>query len=115
MSFTDDNLTLTDKVSILRLVSIFSEVPAEVLADIAVVSTQHSLPAGSVIINKGDLDFALYVIIRGKVKVHAEDHVFTTFSNNDYFGEYALIDSSPRSATSSKSRRLDLSCSRSRL
>jgi len=99
MSFKDDMLTLTDKVSILRLVSIFSEVPTEVLADIAVVSTQHSLPADSVIINKGDMDFALYVVIHGKVKVHAGDHIFTTFSNNDYFGEYALIDSSPRSAT----------------
>ncbi|SDD35140.1 ATP-binding protein [Williamwhitmania taraxaci] len=99
MSFKDDTLTLTDKVSILRLVSIFSEVPAEVLADIAMVSTQHSLPAESIIINKGDMDFALYVVIHGKVKVHAGDHIFTTFSNNDYFGEYALIDSSPRSAT----------------
>ncbi len=99
MSFKEERLTLTDKVSIIKLVSIFSEVPAEVIAEIAAVSTQHSLPAGCTIISKGDLDFALYVIIRGKVKVHEGDHVFSTFSNNDYFGEYALIDSSPRSAT----------------
>lgn len=99
MSFREELLSIKDKVSILNLVSIFSEVPPEVIAEIAAVSTQHSLPADSVVISKGEKDFALYVIISGKVKVHEGDHVFTTFSDNDYFGEYALIDSSPRSAT----------------
>lgn len=99
MSIKDEVLTLTDKVAIIRHVSIFSEVPSEVIAEIAMVATQHSIPAESVIINKGDVDYALYVIIKGSVKVHDDRHIFNTFSDNDYFGEYALIDSSPRSAT----------------
>ncbi len=95
----DQALTLKDKVSILKHVSIFSEVPEEVIAEIAMVATQHSIAIDSVIINKGDMDYALYVIINGSVKVHDDRHTFNTFTNNDYFGEYALIDSSPRSAS----------------
>ncbi len=62
MSTKDEVLTLTDKVSIIKHVSIFSEVPSEVIAEIAMVATQHSIPAESVIINKGDVDLSKSLI-----------------------------------------------------
>ena len=58
--------------AILRLVSIFSEVPDDVLDEIAKVSTTQYFKQDQVIFNKGDMDFALYVIVTGKVKVHVD-------------------------------------------
>lgn len=99
MSLFFDSREKKSNETILRLVSIFAEVPDDVIAEIAKVSTKQFFTKDQVIFNKGDMDFALYVIVAGKVKVHEGEHVYSTFSSNEYFGEYALIDSSPRSAT----------------
>ncbi|HUX54960.1 MAG TPA: ATP-binding protein [Williamwhitmania sp.] len=99
MNMFPNNIEKKSNASILKLVSIFAEVPDDVIDEIAKVSTSQFFKQDQVIFNKGDMDFALYVIVSGKVKVHEGEHVYSTFSSNEYFGEYALIDSSPRSAT----------------
>ena len=52
-----------------------------------------------VIFEKGDVGDAMYCIIEGSVKVHDSTHAYAQFHSGDCFGEYALIDSKPRSAT----------------
>lgn len=63
-----------------------------------------SFRKGQVIFREGDSSNALYVIEKGNVEISAliganERHVFATFGAGDYFGEIAVIDSKPRSAT----------------
>ena len=41
----------------------------------------------------------MFIIVSGNVMVHDKEHIFARFSDNDFFGEYALIDSSVRSAS----------------
>ncbi|MCB1309632.1 MAG: ion transporter [Leptospiraceae bacterium] len=58
-------------------------------------------PPGALIIKKGEVGDCMYFIDNGSVDViSSEDqHVYTTLSEGDYFGEIALTLSQPRSAT----------------
>jgi signal transduction histidine kinase len=63
-----------------------------------------SFRKGRVIFREGESSDALYVIEQGSVEISAligphERRVFATFGIDDYFGEIAVIDSKPRSAT----------------
>src|SRR4029077_11531555 len=63
-----------------------------------------SFRKGRVIFREGESSDALYVIEQGSVEIsavigHNERRVFATFGVGDYFGEMAVIDSKPRSAT----------------
>lgn len=61
-------------------------------------------PAGHVIFREGDSGDALYIIEAGRVEISAlvgnrERCVFSQFGPGEYFGEMAVVDSQPRSAT----------------
>lgn len=51
------------------------------------------------IFEKGDVGDAMYVILNGEVKVHDKSHEYSIFGKAECFGEYALIDDKPRSAS----------------
>jgi CRP-like cAMP-binding protein len=53
---------------------------------------------GEVVIRAGEPADAFYVIVRGRAGV-AGEHLSRTLREGDYFGEIALIDGGPRSAT----------------
>src|SRR6056297_730539 len=88
-----------ERIEILKKVTIFSEVKKNVIEDIASSLVSVTVDKGNSVFIKGDQLKAMYIIERGKVKVHDGEHVFTTLESNDFFGEYSLIDSSARSAT----------------
>lgn len=96
ISFSGD----TDaRVKLLTSISIFKDLEKDLLFDLAEVLTPRSISADEVLFNKGDKDYSLYLVVSGKVKVHSGDHIFAYFSSNEYFGEYSLVDSTPRSAS----------------
>jgi CRP/FNR family transcriptional regulator, cyclic AMP receptor protein len=55
--------------------------------------------AGDVIFNEGDTAQDLYIIKSGSVEVRLGNRLLDTLAEFSIFGEMALIDSSPRSAT----------------
>jgi C4-dicarboxylate-specific signal transduction histidine kinase len=55
--------------------------------------------AGEIIFKQGDVGQELFVVNKGKVELRVGDHVLDTLSSQNIFGELALIDSAPRSAT----------------
>ncbi len=55
--------------------------------------------AGETIFREGDRGGEFYVIKRGKVRIVSGNRVLETLDENEIFGEMALIDVSPRSAT----------------
>jgi CRP/FNR family transcriptional regulator, cyclic AMP receptor protein len=55
--------------------------------------------AGDVIFHQGDDAKELFAIHNGKVEVRLDDRVLETLSDYAIFGEMALIDAAPRSAT----------------
>ena len=63
-------LSLIEKVIFLKAVSLFSETPEEVLAELAAVLEELELPPEQTIIDQGEPGSSLYIIIDGQVKVH---------------------------------------------
>jgi CRP/FNR family transcriptional regulator, cyclic AMP receptor protein len=62
------------------------------------IETQF-LKAGSVIFREGDEAKELFVIKSGQVRIQIGNRTVTELSQDSIFGEMALIDSEPRSAT----------------
>lgn len=56
-------------------------------------------PAGDVIFAEGDKGDAMFVVRTGEVTIERGGRVMETLSGGGVFGEMALIDGSPRSAT----------------
>ena len=58
-----------------------------------------SFKAGETIFQAGDRASELYVIASGRVEIRINDRVIATLGEHEIFGEMALIDNAPRSAT----------------
>lgn len=74
---------------------------AEVLTEHSTIRTYR---ANSILINEGDNTDSLYVVMEGEVKVYASDEngkevILNMLGAGEYFGELALVDDAPRSAS----------------
>jgi CRP-like cAMP-binding protein len=59
----------------------------------------RSYKAGDVIFHRGEAATELFVIKTGQVEIRLDNHLLDTLSELSIFGEMALIDGAPRSAT----------------
>jgi CRP-like cAMP-binding protein len=64
----------------------------------AFVDVEHAA-AGDEIFAKGDPGDSLYIIAEGQVRLHDEEYVIGEVGPYYTFGEFALLDPAPRSAT----------------
>lgn len=85
-------------------VSLFSDLPEADRNAIAELATMRSFPRNTIIISEGDDSDSMYVVLSGKVKVYLSDDegkeiIINILKEGDYFGELALLDESPRSAS----------------
>lgn len=91
--------SLEEKVQFLKHVNIFEETSNDFLETIAGVLHGMDAKKHQVIFRKDEPGDAMYIITRGTVRVHDGNHVLSRMGVNDVFGEYALIDDGPRSAS----------------
>ncbi len=90
---------------LLRGVSIFADLDAASLAALERITETREYPEGAVIVSQEDAGEALFVLVRGRVKVVLYGHsgrevILSIFkSPGDFFGEMSLLDDQPRSAT----------------
>jgi CRP/FNR family cyclic AMP-dependent transcriptional regulator len=73
--------------------------PEDFLALFSNATDIVSLSPGEVLFKKGEKGNHLYVVKSGEVTIGDGNHVFETLSTGDIFGEMALMDEEPRSAT----------------
>jgi len=97
-------------INVLKKVSFFSETSEENLIDIANRLTNISFSTNESIFKKGDFGNSMYIIIRGSVKVHDEDYIFTTLKSEQFFGEFSLLDAKVRSASVTTLEPTELLC-----
>jgi CRP/FNR family transcriptional regulator len=93
-----------ETASLLRAVSLFSELSDEELAKIARVAVPRSYPAGTVILREGDPGDTCYVLRSGRARVvrqHADGRAITltNLGPGEIFGELAMFGGEVRSAT----------------
>ncbi|MEA3478934.1 MAG: ATP-binding protein [Bacteroidota bacterium] len=94
-----DEQQLQYRIEQLRKVGVFSEIEEHLLKEIAPMLTDESVRKQQNIFKKGDEGDALYIITKGKVRVHDGNHVLSRLGSFDVFGEYSLIDDKERSAS----------------
>ena len=85
-------------------VSLFSHLKKEDLQRITQKSRRCDFKVGEIIITEGDHDRRLFILINGKVNIFKsyktpKEKLIRTLKPPSYFGEFALIDNLPRSAT----------------
>lgn len=90
----------------LKSIFLFANLPQKTLDHLSEVLKTKVYTDGQVIFAEGDPGDALYAICSGKVSINktinAKEGTFKTLAilkENDFFGEMALIDESPRSAS----------------
>jgi hypothetical protein len=88
-----------EKVITLKSVDLFARTPDDVLAQLAGELETIDVPAGETIIRKGEMGDSLYVIASGTVRVHDSDTTIAILGEREIFGELAVLDPEPRSAS----------------
>lgn len=88
----------------LNQLSMFSELAPEETEHLSSESKTRSYPAHTILISEGDSTDSLYVLLEGEVKVYVSDQqgkevILNILGPGEYFGELALLDDEPRSAT----------------
>jgi ATP:ADP antiporter, AAA family len=92
-------LSTIEKVLILKTVNIFASVPDDILAAVAGAVEEVEVPANATVFAKGDLGQAMYIIVAGSVRIHDGEQIINRLGTYDVFGEMALLDAEPRSAS----------------
>ena len=83
----------------LRQVPLFSKIGKKHLAAIARISDIVEVPTGEVFVVEGGIGDQFIMILEGQAKVERNGKVIGQLSENDFFGEIALIGHRPRTAT----------------
>ena len=91
---------LETRLSFLEKIAIFQEIEhKDFLPELAKTLEEVIFPANHTIFAKGDEGQLLYILVSGKVKVHLDDFTLAFLEPGAYFGEMALFESRPRSAS----------------
>ena len=91
--------TTKETVSRLAKVPLFSDCSQRELQTIARVVRDIAHPAGTVIAREGEPGVGLFVILDGTAEVSIGGRKKASLGPGDFFGEIALLDGGPRTAT----------------
>lgn len=78
---------------------LFSTCSARELRTIRKALEEVTVPAGKVLIEEGTIGREFFLIVEGKASVRKGGRKIATLGPGQYFGELALLDRRPRSAT----------------
>lgn len=92
-------ITTVEKVLFLKSIDLFRALPGEELAQIAEIAEEQPIAFGDQVFSEGEPGDALYLVVEGTVKVHQGGKELAQLGPRDVFGEMAVLDSEPRSAT----------------
>jgi CRP-like cAMP-binding protein len=91
------------RIAMLQETSLFGAIKADALRMLLERAETHFVPKGEYFFREGDEGTVLYVLERGSVTVikrfHGEEYLVRTIGRGDFFGEIALLDFLPRSAS----------------
>ena len=83
----------------LKSVALFSACTRDELELIARATTQLRFPAGTTLAQQGENGHEFIVVVEGTARVEIGGRNVATIGAGDFFGEVALLDGGPRTAT----------------
>lgn len=91
-------------MKVLSRVPVFKDLPEEAVTRLAYMARLNQYPEDTTVFREGDPGDCLYIVASGKVEIYArneggDDIKLNTLGVSDVFGEMALLDGLPRSAT----------------
>ncbi|MBI5485009.1 MAG: cyclic nucleotide-binding domain-containing protein [Deltaproteobacteria bacterium] len=88
-------------IKLLSEVPIFEELNRRELAAIERILHHREYQRGEIIFRQGERGAGMYIVLRGKVAVVSEpdQQELSEMRDGDFFGEVALLDETPRTAT----------------
>jgi CRP-like cAMP-binding protein len=89
----------SDQLNALRAVSLFSSMSDRDLKAVLDGCREEVYSDGQAIVREGTPGGPFFLIVEGQAKMLIDGKVRRTLGPGDYFGEIALIDKGPRSAT----------------
>ncbi|MFN2254966.1 MAG: cyclic nucleotide-binding domain-containing protein, partial [Candidatus Promineifilaceae bacterium] len=92
-------MTLLQKVDALKQAGMLADLPGETLEAVASLLKIVTTKAGETIIQMGDPGDCMYIVVDGRLRVHAGERDLDTVGVGDVIGEMALLDGEPRSAS----------------
>ncbi len=95
----NQGLSITEKVSLLKSLSIFNETPETILLELAPLMQQEVLQQGNLVFKEGEPGDCMYIINTGEIEIHKGNTTLAILQAKEVFGELSLLDAETRSAT----------------
>ncbi|MGB3613850.1 MAG: cyclic nucleotide-binding domain-containing protein [Elainellaceae cyanobacterium] len=100
-------LASIDRLLFIREVPLFKELRDDFLVRLASVMDEVGFPANQTIFSQGQEGRSLYIVVSGEVNVHIGDRTLAKLGKGACFGEMAVFDAEPRSASITTLERCD--------
>ncbi len=89
---------------LLKKVALFANVPEPDLERIGTFLVERSCPKDTTIVSRDEPGDSMFIIVKGRVKVvihgdNGREVILTMLKTGEFFGEMALVDDQPRSAS----------------
>lgn len=94
-----NNRSKTEFTSFLKTIPLFSSCTSGELNRIAAIIKEVQFDAGQTICREGETGVGLHVVVEGETKVQIGGRTRRRLGAGAFFGEIALLDGGPRSAT----------------
>ncbi len=93
-----------ESLDLLRSIPMFASLSEDDLTALSTTVASRDFKAGAMIFALGDAGNAMYIVVRGDVNIHLPGQAsqrisLKDISRGEYFGELALFDAKPRSAS----------------
>ena len=88
-----------EKLELLHRIPLFSAFDRRELKRVSMLADEVEVPAGRSLMAQGDRGAEMFVIESGHVRVERDGKLINTLGPGDFFGEIALLDGGPRTAT----------------
>lgn len=91
-------------IELLQGIPLFAGLPSGQLQSIADKCSTRTFKAGTILFRENEIGTTFYLVLSGAIKIyttnkHGEDKIMSILAVGDSFGELALLDGKPRSAT----------------
>jgi CRP-like cAMP-binding protein len=87
------------KIELLKQVPLFAQCSQRELAQVALLSSELSLPAGRKLMTEGEPGREFIVLAEGRAEVRRKGRPLRELADGDFLGEISLVADIPRTAT----------------